>query len=233
MSLATPRPHAGRTPHVDLQGGQFWRYNGLSIVLLILFAISAVGQSISGWFDFNSDQQDHGLATIGYLAYLGTGHFWEALGENWESEFLQMAAFVLLTACLYQKGSPESKDPDQPDEPEPPVTPDSPLPVRRGGWVRAIYERSLAIALLALFVLSMIIHAIGGHVEYNREQALLGKDAASFWDYVLGSRFWFESLQNWQSEFLSIAAMVILGIYLRQKGSTESKPTTMPHWQNE
>jgi hypothetical protein len=167
------------------------------------------------------------------VSYLATGHFWEALGENWESEFLQMAAFVILTACLYQKGSPESNDPDNPDEPEPPVTDDSPKPVRQGGWRLWLYERSLSIALLLLFALSMVVHAIGGMHEFNRGQAMVGKPAVSVWEFVASSQFWFESFQNWQSEFLSIAAMVILAIFLRHKGSAESKPVTAPHWQNE
>lgn len=234
----TSDPHAKVKMPINLLADarglkKFWRYNGLSIVLLGLFLVSAVGQSLTGWFAYNDDQRDHGYAAITYASYLTTGHFWEALGENWESEFLQMAAFVILTACLFQKGSPESKDPDKADEPEPPVTPDSPAPVKHGGWQLWLYERSLSIALLALFLLSMVIHAVGGAHEFNREQAFVGQPAVSVWRFCVSSQFWFQSLQNWQSEFLSIAAMVILAIFLRQKGSAESKATTAANWENE
>jgi hypothetical protein len=238
----TIMPHPGSStastnpvtaPRTDVHGKSFWTSNGLSIVLLALFAVTAVGQSIAGWLAYDDQQQDHGQPAVAYVAYLGTGHFWEALGENWESEFLQMAAFVILTACLFQKGSPESRDPDAPDEPEAPITDASPWAARKGGWVRWTYERSLSIALLVLFVLSLAIHAVAGKVAYNQEQVEHGKQTISLGSYVVSSQFWFESFQNWQSEFLSIAAMVVLAIFLRQKGSPESKDVGTPHWRNE
>ena len=226
-------PHVTPGPQTDVRGNKVWRHNGLSIVVFGLFVLTVIGQSVAGWLSYNAEQQDHASSQAGYLAYLGTGHFWEALGENWESEFLQMAAFVILTACLFQKGSPESNDPDAGDEPETPLTAASPWPARRGGWWKRVYEQSLSIVLLALFAISFVIHAIAGRIEYNEEQAEHGKAAITTIDYVLGSRFWFESFQNWQSEFLSIGAMVVLGIFLRQKGSAESKPVNAPHSQNE
>jgi hypothetical protein len=211
---------------------RFFRNNGLSLALMLFFFLCVAGQSVAGWLDYNEEARVYGEPEVGYLAYFGTGHFWEAIGENWESEFLQMAAFMILTACLFQKGSPESKDPDSPD-PEAPVTARSPYPMRRGGWMRRVYEHSLSIALLLLFVISFVIHAIGGHSEFNAERLRHGQSAESIWGYVGSSKFWFESLQNWQSEFLSIAVMVVLAVYLRQKGSPESKDPATPHEENE
>jgi hypothetical protein len=161
--------------------------------------------------------------------YLRSSHFWEATSENWESEFLQMGAYVLLTVFLFQKGSSESKDPDKPcpqdkDPRDERDKPDAPWPVKRGGWVLILYEHSLLLAFLLLFIVSIAIHAAGGMRLYNEEQLGLGRQALSLGQYLTTPQFWFESLQNWQSEFLAIASMVLLSIFLRQRGSPESKP---------
>lgn len=200
-----------------------------------LFALSLTGQIITGYLDYNQDNQDHNRASIDFVDYLASGHFIEATAENWESEFLQMAAFVVLTAVLYQKGSAESKRPAVTELVD--VDPrrslrkqEAPWPVRRGGWALKIYEHSLSIALLLLFLLSFIVHAIGGAWEYNREQLIHGTgETHSALSYIGTSRFWFESFQNWQSEFLSVGAMIVLTIFLRQKGSPESKPVESPY----
>ena len=210
------------------------RDNGLSLVLLALFAGSMIGQSTSGWGVFNQDQADHGQAEIGYLAYLRTAHFVEAVFENWESEFLQMAVYVLLTAFLIQRGSAESKDPDQPDPPEADPDrarhdPNAPWPVRRGGVALTVYRHSLSLALALLFALSFWFHAAGGAREYSQEQMTHGGQPVSTGAYLGTAQFWFESFQNWQSEFLSIGALVVLSIFLRQQGSPESKPLGAPH----
>lgn len=206
--------------------------NGLSIVILGLFLVTLLGQTLAGWLAYNGEQQDHRQPQASLTQYLGTGHFLEAVSENWESEFLQMAAFVWLTAFLFQKGSPESKEPYE-QEDDPPVTPESPWPARRGGWVLKLYENSLSLTFLALFLVSFVLHAMGGTRLYNEEQARIGQPTVSVGEYLVTSQFWYESFQNWQSEFLSIAAMVILAIFLRQKGSAESKPVQTPHWKNE
>src|SRR4030095_15402241 len=160
-----------------------------------------------------------GESEVSYSDYLRTGDFLEATMENWESEFLQMACYVLLTAFLYQRGSAESKDPDEVDE----------IPSSRHSWW---YENSLVLALLGLFIMSFALHAIGGARAYNEEQLARGIDARlSSLDYLVTSRFWFESFQNWQSEFLSVWVMIVLSIFLRQKGSPESKPVDSPHRQ--
>ena len=208
---------------------RIFRENGLSIVLFGLFFFSLLGQSITGLHEYNEDQAEHRQPTISYTQYLATGHFVEAVFENWESEFLQMGAYVLLTVFLFQKGSSESKDPDKLERVD--VVPsekrkdkDAPWPVRRGGWVLKLYEYSLTIAFFLLFIGSFALHAAGGAREYNQGQAEHGGEMVSFFGYMGTSRFWFESFQNWQSEFLSIALMVVLSIWLRQKGSPESKP---------
>ena len=210
------------------------RNQGLSIALFALFSFSILGQSIAGVREYNDDQQKHGGPEIGYVAYLGTGHFVEAVFENWESEFLQMAAYVLLTVYLYEKGSAESKDPEgqEPVDDDPRKfqhDPDAPWPVRRVGWALTLYENSLALALALLFLLSLTLHAAGGVREYNQDQAVHGAEAVSLFGYMATSRFWFESFQNWQSEFLSIGVLAVLSIFLRQKGSPESKPVASPH----
>ncbi len=210
------------------------RNNGLSIVLFGLFFLSLLGQSITGHSEFNDDQREHGQPQISYTEYLATGHFVEATFENWESEFLQMASYVVFTIFLYQKGSSESKPPDTIERVD--VIPrksrsekDAPWPVRRGGWILKLYENSLSIAFVLLFLLSFALHALGGAREYSQEQAEHGAQAVSTLEYICTSRFWFESFQNWQSEFLSVGAMVLLSVFLRQKGSPESKPVDTPH----
>ncbi len=148
--------------------------------------------------------------------------------ENWESEFLQMGMYVFLTVFLFQKGSSESKDPDKQESVDrrPDANrPGAPGPVRRGGVALTLYQHSLTLTFLALFLLSFVLHAVGGTGEYNAEQAEHGQpEPVTVVQYMHASRFWFESFQNWQSEFLSIAAMVVLTIFLREQGSPESKP---------
>jgi hypothetical protein len=214
---------------------QLLRQNGLSIVLFLFLVAFLVGQALTGHRTYNNDQLEHGQPTLDFAGYLGTSHFLEATMENWESEFLQMFAFVVLTAFLFQKGSAESRDPDEEDpvERDPRKSrnkTDAPWPVRTGGIVLLLYEYSLSLAFLVLFLASFFLHAIGGAHEYNQTQAEHGISAQlSTFEYMTTSRFWFESLQNWQSEFLAVLAMVLLSVFLRQRGSPESKPVDSPH----
>jgi len=210
------------------------RENGLSLTLFFLFFVTfLVGQTIAGQREYNSEQREHNEPTVSYTAYLTTAHFGEATFENWESEFLQMGVYVLLTALLVQKGSAESKKPDEEEpqdaDPREDVRADSPWPVRHGGVALRLYEHSLTIVLLLLFLASMLAHAATGAHEYSSEQQAHGEAAVSTWRYLTTSRFWFESLQNWQSEFLAVFAIVVLSIFLRQRGSSESKPVAAPH----
>ena len=214
---------------------RIFRENGLGIVLTSLFLIFWVGQSVVGFREHNNEQREHGQSEVAFGSYLRTAHFWEATAENWESEFLQMFAYIMLTVFLYQKGSSESKDPDkkEPVDRDPRTArnkPDAPGPVRRGGLALKLYEHSLSLAFLFFFLVSIALHAVAGAAEYNQEQAGHGEaERVSALQYAGTSRFWFESLQNWQSEFLAIASMVVLSIFLRQRGSPESKPVDSPH----
>ena len=214
----------------------FLRRNGLSLVVAILFLAFMAGQGLTGARQYNEDRIAHGETPVALAAYLTSGHFLEAIGENWESEFLQMAAYVLLTAWLYQQGSSESKQPGVPEEVDRDPREargqrreEAPWPVRRGGWMLKIYENSLALAFLALFLISFALHAVGGMRAYNEEAQVLGDASITLADYLASSRFWFESFQNWQSEFLALVAMIVLSIWLRQRGSPESKPVDAPH----
>ncbi|HEX5828893.1 MAG TPA: DUF6766 family protein [Candidatus Limnocylindrales bacterium] len=208
------------------------RENSLSLAMFVLFVVSLAGQIWAGLAERNAEAESHGQPAQSLPAYLSSGHFIEAVFENWESEFLQMGAFVVLTVVLRQKGSSESKsvDGDEEVDREPEAKPGAPWAVWRGGLVQKLYENSLAIALFALFGLSFVLHAVGGSMDYNDEQAAQGDpERVTPVSYVATSRFWFESFQNWQSEFMSVGALVVLSIFLRQKGSPESKPVDAPH----
>jgi hypothetical protein len=211
------------------------RDNGLSLVMFALFLVFLAGQSIAGYKVNNSENEQHQQPPESYGRYLTSGAFVEATFENWESEFLQMGAYVLLTAFLIQKGSPESKKPDGDEVDADPRAerdkPDAPGPVKRGGLALAVYEYSLSLAMFALFLLSFVLHALGGHAEFNQQQLEHGDAAVSLWSFVTSSEFWFQSMQNWQSEFLAVAALTVLAIFLRQRGSPESKPVAASHAQ--
>jgi hypothetical protein len=203
----------------------FLKNNSLSLVMFALFFLFWVGNALTGQRHYNEEQREHQQSEVSFGEYLRSGDFWESTTENWESEFLQMAAFVWLSAFLIQKGSPESKKPeaDEADE-EPEVKPSSPWPVHQGGLVLTLYERSLSLALFSIFLVSFFLHAIFGERAYNEEQLQHGGHLITIFQYAGSSQFWFESFQNWQSEFMSVGVLVVLSIFLRQKGSPESKP---------
>jgi len=208
---------------------RLFRENGLSIVLVSAFMAFWIGQSIAGHREYNDEERQHGRPEVAYRAYLGSSHFWEATTENWEIFF-----YVVLTAFLFQKGSAESKKLDEPEpvDRDPRASrdrADAPWPVRRGGLALTLYEHSLSLAFLLLFLIAIALHAVSGASDYNQEQAEHGQPQVSPLQYTATSRFWFESFQNWQSEFLSIALVVVLSIFLRQRGSPESKPVDSPH----
>jgi hypothetical protein len=210
------------------------RDRSLTLVLMLLCLASVIGQLFAGRAEYNGEQLLHAQPAVTLGGYLWAGHFWSALFENWESEFLQMAAFILLTTVLVQKGSPESRRPGarEPFDADPrdfADQPDTPWPVRRGGWVLRLYEHSLGLAFAFLFLVSWVGHALGGFSNYVDDQTRHAQAPPTLGAYVSSSRFWFESFQNWQSEFLSIAAMVWLAVYLRQRWSPESKPVHAPH----
>lgn len=210
------------------------RNHGLLIALLGLFIIIQIGLSLVGAQQYNNERADHGKAPVGYVDYLASAAFMEATMENWESEFLQMFAYVIFTTFLYQQGSAESKKLDEPE----PVDRDPrqfrnkkdvPSPVRKGGIILKLYENSLSIALFLLFVFSFALHAISGARLHSEEELQHGGESVSAIGYLVTSQFWFECFQNWQSEFFSIGVLVLLSIFLRQRGSPESKPVDSPH----
>jgi hypothetical protein len=209
--------------------------NGLAVVMFAAFLVFVVLQSLFGWQVRNDDLVQAGQAAQSYWHYLGTGHFAEATFENWESEFLQMGSYVLLTAFLVQRGSPESKPLDQDDRPEDQpenAGKDAPSLSRTRGVAQWLYANSLSLVLFGFFALSFVAHLLGGTADYNEQQALeAGEPSINAWQFLGTSEFWFQSMQNWQSEFLAVGCLVVLGIRLRQHGSPESKPVTAPHQQ--
>jgi hypothetical protein len=211
------------------------RENALSLVAFGLFFFTfIVGQSVAGSRTYNEEQRSHGEPEVGYVEYLTTAHFGEATFENWESEFLQMGTYVLLTVWLRQRGSSESKklegeEPVDEDPAEHGHDPDAPWPVRVGGLPLALYRNSLSIAFMLLFLATWVLHAVTGAREYSSEQIAHGGEPVTALEYAGRSQFWFESLQNWQSEFMAVGAIVVLSIFLRQQGSPESKPVHAPH----
>ena len=202
--------------------------NGLSLTLLGLFLACWGGQFATGYRTHNQDLLTHHRPPLTRFEYLQSGMFWEATFENWESEFLQMAIYTVFTAFLYQRGSSES----------------NPLPDEGGGTkkcpkryfrdrplLRKLYENSLSLALFALFLMSFVGHLVSGHYAENLERAIAPRPLApqSTAEFLRDSQFWFQSLQNWQSEFFSVAVMVVLTVFLRQKGSAQSKEVDAPH----
>lgn len=212
----------------------FLRNNGLSICFLVLFFGSLIGQIFLGFEEHNKELVDEGGKIITLSSYLVSGHFIESTFENWESEFLQMGLFVVITIFLKQKGSSESKklnEKEEVDREPDPNRKDAPLAVKKGGFILVFYKHSLTIALLLLFLISLVMHFYGSLKDENEKLLLEGKPLETISSYLVNSRFWFESFQNWQSEFLSVFAIVILSVYLRQIGSSQSKPVDAPHFQ--
>lgn len=198
---------------------RFFRNNGLSMVLLVCFLGFWAAQAVSGFKVHNQDQILYGRPPLEFLAYLRSGHFWQATGENWESEFLQMGAYVILTTFLYQRGSAESNDPDKIDEL------DQTRKKKPRSW---LYRNSLSLAFLLLFLLSFAMHAAGGLVVFNEQRSEHGQSSATLGEFLKDPEFWFQSFQNWQSEFLAVLSIVVLTIFLRQNGSPESKEVSDP-----
>ena len=193
--------------------------------------ISLVGQTLTGWHEHNEEINEYNVQSIGIIEYLFSGHFYQATFENWESEFLQMGIFIWLTTFLRQKGSSESKSLDEKEEVEnvPVAHNNAPWPVRKSGYWLKFYKKSLTLTFLFLFIISFVLHFYGSLKDYNKIQVLGNQPIKTAIEYLGGSRFWFESFQNWQSEFLSVISIVLLTIYLRQQGSPESKPVDAPN----
>ncbi|MET1109976.1 MAG: DUF6766 family protein [Allosphingosinicella sp.] len=212
---------------------KLFKNNGLTIVLMLLFLASIVGQWISGWQVQNEALVRHGEEAITLGAYAAGPEFISSVFENWESEFLQMSAYVVLTAMLIQKGSAESRDPDDPPRDENLQSqahkPGAPRILSGGDAARWLYAHSLGLALFALFLLSFALHWWNSASSAAEEALRHGEAPLGHFAYLADPQLWFESFQNWQSEFLSTAVLVVLSIWLRQRESPESKPVAAPH----
>lgn len=209
--------------------------NGLTLVLMLLFAGSIIGHLVAGWRVAIEDATRHGQAAMALGDYALSAPFIATVFENWESEFLQMAAYVVLTAMLVQRGSAESKDPDDGprdhDLAAKARDPQAPNILRHGRLWQIVYSRSLGLALAFLFVLSFVLHWVASAHAAAQEAIEHGAVPPTVLGYLGDPQLWFESFQNWQSEFLSTAVLVVLSIFLRQRESPESKPVAAPHRQ--
>jgi hypothetical protein len=210
--------------------------NSLSIFFLVLFLASLLGQAIAGQRQFNSDQLAHGGETISFGRYLVSSDFGQAMLENWQSEFLQFSFFIFATVWLVQRGSNESKqideaglESDQKQKVGVYAEERSPLWAKMGGWRTAIYSHSLMVVMSAIFLAAWVTQSVTGWTEYNDEQREHDERTVSWAGYLARPDFWENTFQNWQSEFLAVGTMAVFTIYLRQRGSPESKPVGAPH----
>ena len=212
--------------------GSFAYRNGLSIAFALLMLVTLVAHAVTGWRVHNDERIERGQGTQALAEYLQDGAFQSSLFENWESEFLQMALFVVLTVGLRQKGSSESRKLDPAEEAGKqkryPVA-EQPWAARQKGFVRKLYEHSLSLALFLLFALSFVGHLVSSRRQHAEEALLKGTEAPSLLEHLGSAQFWFESMQNWQSEFLAVLAIVVLSIFLREKDSSQSKQVEAPH----
>jgi hypothetical protein len=210
---------------------QLFKNNSLSIVFALLFVFSLGGQVFTGWNEYNQEREENHKPAIALSSYFQSGHFIQSTFENWESEFLQMGLFVILAVRMRQKGSSESKsfEEEEVDRLPDPGKKDAPWPVRKGGIMLMLYKNSLSIAFFILFLLSFGLHFYGSLKGYNEQQIDKGLPIEAPVSYLINPTFWFESFQNWQSEFLSVFSLVVLSIFLRQYGSPQSKPVDAPN----
>lgn len=214
----------------------FLRHNGLSLAFGLLFLVSLAGQSVAGWLQLNALQSAEHFDTVSWTVYVASSDFAVDVAENWQSEFLQFWVYLMATVWLLQKGSPESKELDnagrESDEEQkvgPYALPDSPAWARSGGWRTRIYSSSLAIVMGAIFLGSWLVQSVAGWAAFNEQRLQQLQVPLAWTDYVRNADFWSRTLQNWQSEFLAVGTLAVLAVYLRQRGSSQSKPVGEPH----
>jgi hypothetical protein len=215
---------------------RFARDNGLSLAFGGLFLVALAFQSIAGWHEHNAQVLAHRADPVSWLSYVTSSEFGVAVLENWQSEYLQFTLFILVTVWLVQRGSPESKEPgregtesDREQKVGPHADASSPLWARVGGMRTFVYSNSLLLLMATLWLASWIGQSITGVVVFNQEQAEHGQGAISWAEYLTRADFWERTLQNWQSELLAVGSMAIFAVYLRQRGSPESKPVGSSH----
>jgi hypothetical protein len=212
------------------------RHNSLSLAFGLIFLGALVGQAFAGWAAFNSDQIGQNLSRVPFGEYVTSSSFAADVAENWQSEYLQFSLYILATIWLVQRGSPESKGLDEAglesDEEQMVgrhAKPDSPAWARVGGARTTLLSWSLSLTMTAIFVASWLVQSVAGWSAYNEQQLQQMQDPLGWGAYLLDSDFWSRTLQNWQSEFLAVGSMAVLSIYLRQRGSPQSKPVGAPH----
>jgi hypothetical protein len=214
----------------------FLRANALTLAFGAVFLATLVGQALSGVADFNAQQIADGLEPVSLLDYVTSSSFGVDVMENWQSEYLQFFLYIFATVWLVQRGSSESKKPGE-EGPESDkeqkigrhADEDSPLWARTGGLRTAVFARSLGLLMGTLFVLTWAASSVAGWAAYNGEQLGQREDPVSYLGYLGAADFWNRSFQNWQSEMLAVGSMAIFSVYLRQRGSPESKPVGAPH----
>ena len=213
-----------------------WREHSLGLVFGLLFLAALAGQAFAGHADFNAQQLTHGLPPVSLGRYLTSASFAVDVAENWQSEYLQFFLFVVLTVWLVQKGSPESKPvdkiglgSDQEQRVGPYAHDDSPPWAKAPGWRRTVFSSSLGLVMGTIFLLSWLAQAVAGVAAFDEQQLSQLQDPVSLAAYLVEPDFWNRTLQNWQSELLAVASMAVLSIYLRQRGSPESKPVGAAH----
>ncbi|WP_449065164.1 DUF6766 family protein [Planomonospora algeriensis] len=215
---------------------RFARDNALSLFFLVLFVLALAGQSVAGTAAYNDRRLAEGGAPVSWAGYVTSSDFAVDVAENWQSEYLQFLLFILATVWWVQRGSPESKEPGE-EGPESDADqqvgayarPDSPAWARATGLRQALYGNSLGLVMGSIFLLSWLAQSVAGLASWNSERLSRLQDPLSWWGYVTSADFWNRTLQNWQSEFLAVLSMVVLSVYLRQRGSPESKPVGAPH----
>lgn len=215
---------------------RFLKENSLSLTFGLLFLAALVAQSVAGWKAFNDLQAAESLGRLTWLQYVTSSDFAVAVSENWQSEFLQFWLFLSATVWLLQRGSPESKresmlgkETDKEQKIGAHAQADSPAWAKTGDWRTRIYSSSLAIVMASVFVGSWLVQSIAGWAAYNEGRLERLQTTIDWADYLVNADFWERTLQNWQSEFLAVGSMVVLSIYLRQRGSSQSKPVGEAH----
>lgn len=212
------------------------RDNALSILFFVLFVVAIVGQSIAGYLENNERLVQHAQPPEAFVEFVTSSEFVVDVAENWQSEFLQFFLFIAATIWLVQRGSPESKKPgdegigsDKEQKVGRYADPESPKWAKRTGFPRVVFSNSLLLVMGTIFVLSWLAQSLAGVVVFNSEQAEHAQPAITWVEYLVTADFWSRTLQNWQSEFLAVGAMIAFSIFLRQRGSSESKPVGEPH----
>ena len=215
---------------------RFVRENSLALVFLLFFLLALAGQAFAGWHDFNDEATAHHEPTISLGRYLTSSSYGNAVLENWQSEYLQFTLYILLTVWFVQRGSPESKElgkqGGESDEDQligEHAKPDSPRWARLGGWRTRLYSNSLVLLMSTIWALSWLGQSFTGWSDFNSEQLTHHEHTVNWLGYLGTADFWQATLQNWQSEFLAVGSMAVFSIYLRQRGSPESKPVGARH----